>query len=169
MSLAATVLFSVGTCREGWLPFRSRCVFQTFPGQLASSACAADCASVVRPWVVNDTGGVPMCIKSQEDYEFLHSWVDRPYWSGFQRLGLSDGVVPPMDWHTGVVHPQGLSCSAGANPWFDSLMSHQRASPLLEHCTARPPSASSSPCVRVHSRLGGSPSLESARAVDRRH
>ena len=135
MALAA-VVFSLGACREGWLPLGSRCVYQT-AGQLASSACAADCASVVRPWVANDTGGVLMCIKSQEEYDFLHTWVGREYWSGFQRLGLSDGVTPPVDWRTrtGVVHPQGSACSAATNPWFDSLMSHQGACPLLERCT----------------------------------
>ena len=140
MALAAVIL-SMGACREGWTPLESRCVYQT-AGQLASSACAADCASVVRPWVANDTGGVLMCIKSQEEYDFLHTWVGREYWSGFQRLGRSDGVTPPVDWRTGVVHPQGSACSAATNPWFDSLMSHQGACLLLEHCTctARPAS-----------------------------
>ena len=133
----ATVLFSMAACRDGWTPLGSRCVYQT-AGNRESSACAADCASVVRPWVANDTGGVLMCIQSQDEYDFLDSWVGHEYWTGFQRLGASDGVTPPADWRTGVVHPQGAACSAGANPWFDSLMSHQRASPLLEHCTARP-------------------------------
>ena len=136
MPLAA-VLFSLGACREGWTPLGSRCVLQT-KGDNKDSSCAAECASVVRPWVANDTGGVPMCIKSKDEYDFLDSWVIGPYWTGFRRQGVSDGVVPPADWRTAVVHPQGSACSAGANPWFDSLMSHQRASPLLEHCTARP-------------------------------
>ena len=137
----AVALLSLGACREGWTPLESRCIYQT-AGQLEVSACAADCASVVRPWVANDTGGVPMCIKSQDEYDFLHTWVGRDvvYWTGFRRQGFGDGVVPPADWRTAVVHPQGAACSAGANPWFDSLMSHQRASPLLEHCTARPAS-----------------------------
>ena len=140
MALAAALL-SLGACREGWTPLESRCIYQT-AGQLEVSACAADCASVVRPWVANDTGGVPMCIKSQDEYDFLHTWVGRDvvYWTGFRRQGFGDGVVPPADWRTAVVHPQGSACSAASTPWFDSLMSHQRASPLLEHCTARPAS-----------------------------
>ena len=142
MALAA-VLFSLGACREGWAPLGSRCIHRT-AGNVASSACAADCASVVRPWVANDTAGVPMCIKSQEEYDFLHSWggIDpfRTYWTGFQRQGFNDGVTPPADWRTAVVHAQGSACSASGNPWFNSLMSHQRASPLLEHCNARPAS-----------------------------
>ena len=105
-----------------------------------NSACASDCASVVRPWVANDTGGVPMCIKSQDEYEFLHSWVVGPYWTGFQRQGFDDGMTSPTDWRTAVVHPHGSACSAGGNLWFDSLMSHQRARPLLEHCAAHPAS-----------------------------
>ena len=125
MALAA-VLFSLGACREGWAPLGSRCIHRT-AGNVASSACAADCASVVRPWVANDTGSVPMCIKSQEEYDFLHSWVGYEYWTGFRRQGLSDGVTPPADWRTAVVHPQGSACSAATIPWFDSLMSHQRA------------------------------------------
>ena len=144
MALAAALL-SLGACREGWTPLESRCIYQT-AGQLEVSACAADCASVVRPWVANDTGGVPMCIRSQEEYDFLHSWGggygDGTYWTGFQRQGFSEGVTPPADWRTAVVHPQGSACSAATNPWFDSLMSHQGACPLLEHCTctARPAS-----------------------------
>ena len=138
MPLAA-VLFSLGACREGWTPLGSRCIRRT-AGNVANSACAADCASVVRPWLANDTGSVPMCIKSQDEYDFLHTWVGSEYWTGFERQGFSDGVTPPADWRTAVVHAQGSACSAGANPWFDSLMSHQRASPLLEHITARPAS-----------------------------
>lgn len=125
MALAA-VMLALGVCREGWKPLGSRCVYQT-AGQAVESACAADCASVVRPWVVNDTGGVPMCIKSQDEYEFVRSWVGDAYWTGFRRLGASDNVAPPADWRTGVVHPQGSACSASANPWFDSLMSHDGA------------------------------------------
>ena len=136
MALAA-VMLSLGACRDGWTPLGSRCVYQTV-GQAAEAACAADCASVVRPWVANDTGGVPMCIQSQNEYDFLHSWVGSVYWTGFRRQGFSDGVTPPADWRTAVVHAQGSACSAGANPWFDSLMSHEGARSLLEHCTARP-------------------------------
>ena len=130
---------SLAACREGWKSLGSRCVYQT-AGQTAESACAADCASVVRPWIANDTGGVPMCIRSQGEYDVLHTWVGREYWTGFRRNGASDGVTPPDDWRTGLVHPQGSACSASANPWFDSLMSHQGAWPLLERahrCTQR--------------------------------
>ena len=136
MALAAALL-SLGACREGWTPLESRCVYQT-AGQLQDSACAADCASVVRPWVANDTAGVPMCIQSKDEYDFLQGWVGREYWTGFRRQGLDAGVTPPADWRTTVVHPQGSACSAGGNPWFDSLMSHEGARSLLEHCTARP-------------------------------
>ena len=80
-----------------------------------------------------------MCIDSQEEYDFLHSWVAGPYWTGFQRQGFSESVAPPADWRTAVVHYQGSACSAGANPWFDSLMSHEGARPLLEHSTAARP------------------------------
>ena len=138
MALAA-VMLSLGACRDGWTTLGSRCVYQT-AGQAAESACAADCASVVRPWVTNDTAGVPMCIQSRDEYEFLQGWVDRDYWTGFRRQGLDAGVTPPADWRTTVVHPQGSACSAGGNPWFDSLMSHEGAPSLLEHCTARPAS-----------------------------
>ena len=124
-------LCSLAACREGWTSLGSRCVYQT-AGDKAESACAADCASVARPWIANDTGGVPMCIRSQGEHDFLHTWVGREYWTGFRRNGASDGVTPPDDWRTGLVHPQGSACSAGANPWFDSLMSHQGAWPLLE-------------------------------------
>ena len=130
---------SLAACREGWKSLGSRCVYQT-AGQSAESACAADCASVVRPWIANDTGGVPMCIRSQGEHDFLHTWVGREYWTGFRRNGASDGVTPPDDWRTGLVHPQGSACSASANPWFDSLMRHQGAWPLLERarrCTQR--------------------------------
>ena len=155
MPLAAALL-SLGACREGWTLLGSRCIHQT-AGNLASSACAADCASVVRPWVANDTGGVPMCIKSQDEYDFLHTWVGRDvvYWTGFRRQGFGDGVVPPADWRTAVVHPQGAACSAGANPWFDSLMSHQRASPLLEHCAAAPRTPDCAARPASHLRLRG--------------
>ena len=136
MALAALTL-SLGACRDGWTPLGSRCVYQT-TGNRKHSACAAECASFARPWVTNDTGAVPMCIKSQDEYDFLHTWVGREYWTGFERQGFSDGVMPPADWRTAVVHAQGSACSAGANPWFDSLMSHEGASPFLEHCTARP-------------------------------
>ena len=132
-------LCSLAACREGWKSLGSRCVYQT-AGQWAESACAADCASVVRPWIANDTGGVPMCIRSQGEHDFLHTWVGREYWTGFRRNGASDGVRPPDDWRTGLVHPQGSACSASANPWFDSLMRHQGAWPLLERarrCTQR--------------------------------
>ena len=138
MALAA-VMLSLGACRDGWTTLGSRCVYQT-AGQAAESACAADCASVVRPWVTNDTAGVPMCIQSRDEYDFLQGWVDRDYWTGFRRQGLDAGVTPPADWRTTVVHPQGSACSAGGNPWFDSLMSHEGAPSLLEHCTARPAS-----------------------------
>ena len=136
---------SLAACREGWKSLGSRCVYQT-AGQTAESACAADCASVVRPWIANDTGGVPMCIRSQGEHDFLHTWVGREYWTGFRRNGPSDGVTPPDDWRTGLVHPQGSACSASANPWFDSLMSH-RAWPLLER--ARPCTPASQRPLRV--------------------
>ena len=132
-------LCSLAACREGWTSLGSRCVYQT-AGQAAESACAADCASVARPWIANDTGGVPMCIRSQGEHDFLHTWVGREYWTGFRRNGASDGVTPPDDWRTGLVHPQGSACSASANPWFDSLMRPQGAWPLLERarrCTQR--------------------------------
>ena len=155
----------LGACRKGWVA-EDRCAYPT-AGRFDEAGRAAECASVVRPWVANDTGGVLMCIKSQEEYDFLHTWVGREYWSGFQRLGLSDGVPPPVDWRTrtGVGHPQGSACSAATNPWFDSLMSHEGARPLLEH-SARTPSASS-PSTRVHSRPGRSPGLGPESAVDR--
>tara|TARA_B100000780_G_scaffold196631_1_gene138870 strand:+ start:127 stop:654 length:528 start_codon:yes stop_codon:yes gene_type:complete len=143
----AAVLLSLGACREGWTQLGSRCVHATAPTS-AESECAAKCASVVRrPWVANDTGpvAVPMCIKSQDEYDFLHTWIvnqaeaqDRSgfagvYWTGFRRQGTSDGVTPPADWRTAMVHPQGSACSAGTNPWFDSLMNHEGARPILEH------------------------------------
>ena len=138
MALSAMML-SLGACRDGWASLGPRCVYKT-AGQAAESACAADCASVVRPWVANDTAGVPMCIQSKDEYDFLQGWVGREYWTGFRRQGLDAGVTPPADWRTTVVHPQGSACSAGGNPWFDSLMSHEGAPSLLEHCTARPAS-----------------------------
>ena len=132
MALAA-VLFSLGACREGWVPLGSKCVWKT-TGSRMNSACASDCASVMRPWLANDTAGVQMCIDSQDEYDFLHSWVIGPYWTGFQRQSSNPS---PADWRTAVVHAQGSACSAGANPWFDSLMSHQRASPLLSNTAPR--------------------------------
>ena len=143
----AAVLLTLGACREGWTQLGSRCVHATAPTS-AESECAAKCASVVRrPWVANDTGpvAVPMCIKSQDEYDFLHTWIVNQaeaqnrkgvagvYWTGFRRQGTSDGVTPPADWRTAMVHPQGSACSAGTNPWFDSLMSHEGARPILEH------------------------------------
>ena len=128
MALAAVVL-SLGACREGWTQLGSRCIHATAPVRV-ESGCVAKCASVgSRPWVANDTGIVAeqMCIKSQDEYDFLHSWVGSVYWTGFRRQGFSDGVTPPADWRTAVVHPQGSACSAATIPWFDSLMSHQRA------------------------------------------
>ena len=145
MALVAALL-SLGACREGWTPLESRCVWQT-TGNLQDSACAADCASVVRHWVANDTGGVPMCIDSQDEYDFLHNWVGGVYWTGFHRQGFDEGVAPPADWRTAVVHAQGSACSAGANPWFHSLMSHEGARPLLEHSTAPHAQRLTSVCV----------------------
>ena len=138
----------LGAFHKGWAPLEARCVYPT-AGRGDEAGRAADCASVVRPWVANDTGGVPMCIKSQEEYDFLHSWVGRDvvYWTGFRRQGFGDGVVPPADWRTAVVHPQGSACSAGANPWFDSLMSHEGARLLLEHSTAPHVQRLTSACV----------------------
>ena len=144
MALAAVVL-SLGACREGWTQLGSRCIHATAP-VIVESECAAKCASVgSRPWVANDTGIVTeqMCIKSQDEYDFLHTWVvnqaeangNGAYWTGFRRLGTSDGVTPPADWRTAMVHPQGSACSAGTNPWFDSLISHDGARSLLEHGT----------------------------------
>jgi hypothetical protein len=144
MALAAVVL-SLGACREGWTQLGSRCVHATAQVGV-DSECVAKCAFVVsRPWVANDTGvvAVPMCIKSKDEYDFLHTWVvnqgeadgNGAYWTGFRRLGTSDGVTPPADWRTAMVHPQGSACSAGTNPWFDTWISHEGARPLLEYGT----------------------------------
>jgi len=170
MALAAVVL-SLGACREGWTQLGSRCVHATAPTSVESE-CAAKCASVVRrPWVVNDTGlvAVPMCIKSQDEYEFLHTWVvnqaeangNGAYWTGFRRSGTSDGVTPPADWRTAMVHPQGSACSAGmngTNPWFDSLISHEGARSPLEHCTEHSQHPISA--LHVRSRHARSSSME---------
>ena len=78
MPLAAVyVLLSLGACREGWTRLGSRCVHAT-EHVAVESECVAKCASVGnRPWLQNDTGvaAVPMCIKSQDEYDFLHTWV----------------------------------------------------------------------------------------------
>ena len=162
MALSA-VMLSLGACRDGWASLGPRCVYKT-AGQAAESACAADCASVVRPWVANDTAGVPMCIQSKDEYDFLQGWVDREYWTGFRRQGLDAGVTPPADWRTTVVHPQGSACSAGGNAWFDSLMNHEGA-PSLSSNTAPHAQRLISACV-VHSRQGRSPSVGYERAGD---
>ena len=171
----AAVLLTLGACREGWTQLGSRCVHATAPTS-AESECAAKCASVVRrPWVANDTGpvAVPMCIKSQDEYDFLHTWIVNQaeaqnrkgvagvYWTGFRRQGTSDGVTPPADWRTAMVHPQGSACSAGTNPWFDSLISHDGARSLLEHGTVHSQHPISVlACACVHSRHARSPGVE---------
>ena len=78
-----------------------------------NSACASDCASVVRPWVANDTGGVPMSTKSQEEHGVLHSWENREYSVRWQ--DTSDGATPPADRRTGVVHPQAVEQAVEPN------------------------------------------------------
>ena len=156
---------SLAACREGWKSLGSRCVYQT-AGQSAESACAADCASVVRPWIANDTGGVPMCIRSQGEHDFLHTWVkdqaltggSGAYWTGFRRLGTSDGVTPPADWHSATVHAQGSACNASTNPWFDTWMRHGGARSLLEHDTVHSQHPIS--LLHVHSRDARSSGVE---------
>ena len=144
MALAA-VLLSLGACRTGWTQLGSRCVYAT-EHVAVESECVAKCASVGnRPWLQNDTGvaAVPLCIKSQDEYDFLHTWVkdqaltggSGAYWTGFRRLGTSDGVTPPADWRSATVHAQGSACNASTNPWFDTWMSHVGARSLLEHDT----------------------------------
>ena len=169
MPLAAVyVLLSLGACREGWTRLGSRCVHATEQVGFESE-CVAKCASAVnRPWVQNDTGvaAVPMCIKSQDEYDFLHTWVkdqaltggSGAYWTGFRRLGTSDGVTPPADWHSATVHAQGSACSASTNPWFDTWMSHKGARSLLEHDTVHSQHPIS--LLHVHSRDARSSGVE---------
>ena len=103
MAAPAVVL---GACLKGWVT-EARCVHPT-AGRGDEAGRAADCASVVRPWVAHDTDGVPMrSTKCQDEHGVLHSWANREYWTGFRWQGTSDGATPPADWRTGVVHPQG--------------------------------------------------------------
>jgi len=169
MPLAAVhVLLSLGACREGWTRLESRCVHAT-EAQALESACVAKCASVVnRPWVQNDTGvaALPMCIKSRDEYDFLHTWVkdqaltqsSGAYWTGFRRPGTSDGVTPPVAWHSAMVHAQGSACNASTNPWFDTWMSHEGARSLLEHDTVHSQHPIS--LLHVHSRDARSSGVE---------
>ena len=169
MALAAVVL-SLGACpenldptRSSWAQLGSRCVHST-KGASKEAQCAADCASSIvrRPWIANDTGRVAvptvLCIESQVDYDFLHTWVAREYWTGFRRQGTSDGVTPPADWRSATVHAQGSACSAGTNPWFDSLMSHDGARPLLERRAVH--SLNRISVVHLHSRHARSSGVE---------
>ena len=89
MAAPAVVL---GACLKGWVT-EARCVHPT-AGRGDEAGRAADCASVVRPWVANDTGGVPMFTKSQDEHGVLHSWANREYWTGFPWQGTSDGAAP---------------------------------------------------------------------------
>eukprot|EP00964_Phaeocystis_antarctica_P064346 scaffold38695_cov63-Phaeocystis_antarctica.AAC.1 len=109
----------LGAFHKGWAPLEARCVYPT-AGRGDEAGRAADCASVVRPWVANDTGGVPMSVKSQDEHNVLHSWANRECWTGFRRLGTSDGASPPADWRTGVVHPQGPAYAFFGEPFTTS-------------------------------------------------
>ena len=107
----------LGACRKGWVA-EDRCVYPR-AGWGDEAGRAADCASVMRPWVANDTGGVPMMsTKCQDEHGVLHSWVDREY--SVQWQGTSDGATPPADWRTEVVHPQGSAYPAVSGEPFAS-------------------------------------------------
>ena len=80
------------------------------------------------------------------------------YWTGFRRLGTSDGVTPPADWHSATVHAQGSACNASTNPWFDTWMSHEGARSLLEHDTVHSQHPIS--LLHVHSRDARSSGVE---------
>ena len=64
MAAPAVVL---GACLKGWVT-EARCVHPT-AGRGDEAGRAADCVSVVRPWVAHDTDGVPMrSTKCQDEH-----------------------------------------------------------------------------------------------------